>query len=48
MAEVATSRAGAVLTITLDRPDVLNALNAAMQDGLAAALELALDPAGRA
>ena len=30
MAEVETSRDGAVLTITLNRPDVLNAFNAAM------------------
>jgi 2-(1,2-epoxy-1,2-dihydrophenyl)acetyl-CoA isomerase len=48
MAEVATRREGAVLTITLDRPDVLNALNAAMQQQLAAALEEARDPAVRA
>src|ERR671934_1907272 len=39
MAEVETSRDGAVLTITLNRPDVLNALNAAMQAGLATALK---------
>jgi 2-(1,2-epoxy-1,2-dihydrophenyl)acetyl-CoA isomerase len=39
MAEVETSRDGAVLTITLNRPDVLNALNAAMHAGLAAALK---------
>jgi 2-(1,2-epoxy-1,2-dihydrophenyl)acetyl-CoA isomerase len=38
MAEVETSRDGAVLTITLNRPDVLNAFNAAMHTGLAAAL----------
>jgi 2-(1,2-epoxy-1,2-dihydrophenyl)acetyl-CoA isomerase len=44
MAEVETSRDGAVLTITLNRPDVLNALNKAMQDALAAALREARDP----
>src|ERR671934_530575 len=38
MAEVETSRDGAVLTITLNRPDVLNALNAATHEALAAAL----------
>ena len=41
MAEVETSREGAVLTITLNRPDVLNAFNEEMQRGLAAALEQA-------
>jgi 2-(1,2-epoxy-1,2-dihydrophenyl)acetyl-CoA isomerase len=39
MAEVETTREGAVLTITLNRPDVLNAFNAAMHKGLAAALK---------
>jgi 2-(1,2-epoxy-1,2-dihydrophenyl)acetyl-CoA isomerase len=34
MAEVETSRDGAVLTITLNRPDVLNSLNAALHGGL--------------
>src|SRR5262249_14986186 len=48
MAAVATRREGAVLTITLDRPDLLNALNAAMQERLAAALEEARDPSVRA
>jgi 2-(1,2-epoxy-1,2-dihydrophenyl)acetyl-CoA isomerase len=48
MAEVETSRQGAVLTITLNRPDVLNAFNAAMQKGLAAALEEARAPDIRA
>jgi len=48
MAEVETSRDGAVLTITLNRPDVLNAFNAAMHKGLAAALKDAGDPAVRA
>jgi 2-(1,2-epoxy-1,2-dihydrophenyl)acetyl-CoA isomerase len=39
MAEVETTREGAVLTITLNRPDVLNAFNAEMHKGLAAALK---------
>ena len=39
MAAVETSRAGAVLTITLNRPDVLNALDTAMHDALGAALK---------
>ena len=39
MAEVETAREDAVLTVTLNRPDVLNAFNHAMHDGLAAALE---------
>ena len=39
MAEVETTRDGAVLTITLNRPDVLNAFNAALHRALAAALE---------
>ena len=39
MAEVETSREGAVLTITLNRPDVLNAFNAAVHAALAAALK---------
>src|ERR1043166_2570795 len=34
MAEVETSRDGPVLTITLNRPDVLNAFNEAMDDAL--------------
>jgi enoyl-CoA hydratase/carnithine racemase len=38
MAEAETSRDGAVLTITLNRPDVLNAFDAAMHKALAAAL----------
>src|SRR6266496_5257096 len=41
MAEVETSREGAVLTITLNRPDVLNALNAATHKALAGALKAA-------
>jgi 2-(1,2-epoxy-1,2-dihydrophenyl)acetyl-CoA isomerase len=48
MAEVETSREGAVLTITLNRPDVLNAFNKTMHDGLAAALKEARDPEIRA
>src|SRR3954463_1114770 len=48
MAEVETKRDDAVLTITLNRPDVLNAFNAAMHRALAAALEEAADPSMRA
>jgi 2-(1,2-epoxy-1,2-dihydrophenyl)acetyl-CoA isomerase len=48
MAEVETSREGAVLTITLSRPDVLNAFNAALHKGLAAALKEARSPDIRA
>jgi len=48
MAEVETQRDGAVLTITLNRPDVLNAFNAAMHEALGAALEEAADAAVRA
>src|SRR5881275_381625 len=39
MAEVETQRDGAVLTITLNRPDVLNAFNGAMHKALNAALK---------
>ncbi len=39
MPEVETSRDGGVLTITLNRPDVLNAIDRAMHEGLAAALK---------
>src|SRR5919204_553559 len=39
MAEVETTREGAVLTITLNRPDVLNAFNRALHAALAAALK---------
>jgi 2-(1,2-epoxy-1,2-dihydrophenyl)acetyl-CoA isomerase len=46
--EVLTSREGGVLTITLNRPDVLNALNADVHAGLAAALKDARDPEVRA
>jgi 2-(1,2-epoxy-1,2-dihydrophenyl)acetyl-CoA isomerase len=48
VAEVETSREGAVLTITLNRPDVLNAFNADMHRGLAAALKDAGDGGVRA
>jgi 2-(1,2-epoxy-1,2-dihydrophenyl)acetyl-CoA isomerase len=48
MAEVEVAREGGVLTITLNRPDVLNALNAAVHAGLAAALETAAAPDVRA
>ena len=46
--EVLTVRDGAVLTITLNRPDVYNAINRALHEGLAAALGDAADPAVRA
>jgi 2-(1,2-epoxy-1,2-dihydrophenyl)acetyl-CoA isomerase len=39
MAEVETSREGGVLTITLNRPEVLNAFNAELHKGLAAAVK---------
>src|SRR4051812_18328857 len=39
MPEVETSREGAVLNVTLNRPDVLNALNAATHKALVAALK---------
>ena len=48
MAEVETSRDGAVLTITLNRPDVLNAFNNELHRGLAAALKEARDGGVRA
>jgi 2-(1,2-epoxy-1,2-dihydrophenyl)acetyl-CoA isomerase len=48
MAEVETTREGAVLTITLNRPDVLNAFNAEMHQGFAAALKEARGPEVRA
>jgi 2-(1,2-epoxy-1,2-dihydrophenyl)acetyl-CoA isomerase len=41
--EVLTARDGAVLTITLNRPDVYNAFNLALHQGLAAGLEEAAD-----
>jgi 2-(1,2-epoxy-1,2-dihydrophenyl)acetyl-CoA isomerase len=43
-AEVLTARDGGVLTITLNRPDVLNAFNGAMHKALGAALKDARDP----
>jgi 2-(1,2-epoxy-1,2-dihydrophenyl)acetyl-CoA isomerase len=48
MPEVETSRDGAVLTITLNRPDVLNAFNAAMHKVLGGALKEARDADVRA
>jgi 2-(1,2-epoxy-1,2-dihydrophenyl)acetyl-CoA isomerase len=48
MAEVETSRDAGVLTITLNRPDVLNAFNTDMHRALAAALRDARDAAVRA
>jgi 2-(1,2-epoxy-1,2-dihydrophenyl)acetyl-CoA isomerase len=48
MSEVLTSREGSVLTITLNRPGVFNAFNAALHAALRAALEEAADPEIRA
>jgi 2-(1,2-epoxy-1,2-dihydrophenyl)acetyl-CoA isomerase len=48
MAEVETTREGAVLTITLNRPDVLNAFNTEMHKAFAAALKEARSPDLRA
>ena len=48
MSEVLTERDGAVLTITLNRPEVFNAFNAALHAALHAALEDAADPGIRA
>jgi 2-(1,2-epoxy-1,2-dihydrophenyl)acetyl-CoA isomerase len=48
MAEVETSRDGGVLTITLNRPDVLNAFNASMHQALGEALAEAEDASVRA
>ena len=45
--EVLTRRDGAVLTITLNRPEVYNAFNRAMHDALREALTGAADPAFR-
>lgn len=46
--EVLTTRAGSVLTITLNRPDVYNAFNRALHDALRGALVEAADPEVRA
>jgi 2-(1,2-epoxy-1,2-dihydrophenyl)acetyl-CoA isomerase len=48
MTEVLTARDGAVLTITLNRPDVYNAFNRELHAALAAALDEAADPDVRA
>jgi len=48
VAEVEVTRDGAVLTITLNRPDVLNALNKAVHDGIYGGLEQARDASVRA
>ena len=48
MSEVLTSRDGAVLTITLNRPDVFNAFNRALHAALRSALEEAADAEVRA
>jgi 2-(1,2-epoxy-1,2-dihydrophenyl)acetyl-CoA isomerase len=48
VAEVEVSRDGAILTITLNRPDVLNALNRAVHTGIHAGLTQAQDPGVRA
>jgi 2-(1,2-epoxy-1,2-dihydrophenyl)acetyl-CoA isomerase len=48
MAEVEVAREGAVQTITLNRPDVLNAFNRALHKALREALKEARDPEIRA
>ena len=48
MSEVLSERDGAVLTITLNRPDVFNAFNGALHAALRAALEEAASPDVRA
>ena len=48
MSEVLTARAGGVMTITLNRPDVFNAFNAALHAALHEALEEAAAPEVRA
>ncbi|MDQ1455513.1 MAG: 2-(1,2-epoxy,2-dihydrophenyl)acetyl-CoA isomerase, partial [Actinomycetota bacterium] len=48
MAEVEVTRDGAVQTITLNRPDVLNAFNRALHKALRDALKEARDPEVRA
>ena len=45
---VVRDREGAVLTITLNRPEVFNAINRPMHEALAAALDEAADPEVRA
>jgi 2-(1,2-epoxy-1,2-dihydrophenyl)acetyl-CoA isomerase len=48
MAEVEVTREGAVQTITLNRPDVMNAFNRGVHGGLREALKAARDPEVRA
>jgi len=48
MGEVEVTRDGGVLTITLNRPDVLNAINGAIHRGIADGLKQARDPELRA
>jgi 2-(1,2-epoxy-1,2-dihydrophenyl)acetyl-CoA isomerase len=48
VSEVGVTRDGPVLTLTLNRPDKLNAFNQAMHEALAAALKEARDPEVRA
>ena len=48
MTEVLTERDGSVLNITLNRPDVFNAFNAALHAALADALAEAADASVRA
>jgi 2-(1,2-epoxy-1,2-dihydrophenyl)acetyl-CoA isomerase len=48
MTEVLLAREGAVLTITLNRPEVFNAFNRALHSALREALEEAADPEVRA
>jgi 2-(1,2-epoxy-1,2-dihydrophenyl)acetyl-CoA isomerase len=48
VSDVEITRDGSVLTITLNRPDVLNALNKAVHAGIHAGLEQAKDPSVRA
>jgi 2-(1,2-epoxy-1,2-dihydrophenyl)acetyl-CoA isomerase len=48
VSEVLTARAGSVLTITLNRPEVYNAFNRALHDALRQALDEASDPDVRA
>src|SRR5438034_5020485 len=48
MAEVEVTRDGGVLTLTLNRPDVLNALNTASHRALAEGLKAAREPEVRA